>query len=226
MTWYQDTKPGNQVWVDITLSLDGNTAAVVTDGGYVYVLRVILTAPPTSAPTPAPTMAPLVIPSSTLNFTTIYDRGQKPWTSIACSDNGSFMVVVDDGGLIYTSSDYGLTWVAQPQTGNQSWTGVASSANGTHLVAVNSDGLVYTSTDSGLTWTVQPNAPVTNYTSVAITGDGLTIVVVADNDEVYTSKDGGLTWSNTTSPAGNQNWSYVDVSSNGLMQIACVEVRG
>src|SRR5580658_1852106 len=70
------------------------------------------------------------------------------WTSVAISAVGTRLVAVGNS-FIYTSTNYGSTWVSN-NAPNVLWTSVASSADGTKLVATGG-GAVYT--NSGTTWT-------------------------------------------------------------------------
>lgn len=120
--------------------------------------------------------------------------GQEPFTAMASSDSGGIVAVVDKGGFIYTSYDYGVTWVSNQRAGNYSWTGVAVSADGFTMVAVASDSTVAVSTTAGLSWVLQP-APKQNWTSVTIDGDGVSvqqrIVVASSLGQIFQSINGG-----------------------------------
>jgi hypothetical protein len=79
------------------------------------------------------------------------------WSSLACSTNGTKIVVMVHGGWIYTPSDSGATWT--PRDSPRTWNSVASSADGTKIVAAVFNGPIYTSTDSGTNWTAGKIAP-------------------------------------------------------------------
>jgi hypothetical protein len=104
------------------------------------------------------------------------------WSSVASSADGTKLVAVVNGGLIYLSHDSGATWT--PRGSNWSWSSVASSSDGTKLVAVVSGGLIYTSTDSGATWTPQGSNQA--WRSVASSADGTKLVAVVPGGRIYT----------------------------------------
>lgn len=70
---------------------------------------------------------------------------------MASSADGSKLVALDYVGLIYTSTDSGVTWI--PHDSARVWSSVATSADGSKLVAAVYGGQIYTSIDSGVSWT-------------------------------------------------------------------------
>ena len=71
------------------------------------------------------------------------------------SADGSQLVAAVNGGLLYTSSDFGTTWNAANVPAS-SWSAVATSANGAELVAVVDGGVIYTQQSSVQPTTVPP----------------------------------------------------------------------
>ena len=67
---------------------------------------------------------------------------------MASSADGTKLVAVACGGLIWTSPDSGMTWTAQAGSGNRNWWSVASSADGGKLVAAVEGGQIWTSAAS------------------------------------------------------------------------------
>lgn len=96
---------------------DGSAILVSTNSGFIW------------TKTSAPTNAPL----------------STPWTSVAMSADGSHMVSVAGNsaysmtGPIYTSSDFGLTWVSN-NAPLEAWGAVASSSDGLKLYAIDGNG--------------------------------------------------------------------------------------
>ena len=74
------------------------------------------------------------------------------WQSIASSADGSKLAAVVDGGSVYTSNDYGATWVKQTGAGTRRWSAIDMSDDGSKLVASFNDGggYIYTSVDYGV----------------------------------------------------------------------------
>ena len=85
--------------------------------------------------------------------TTSAPPGGSGWSFLASSADGIRLLAADCCTPIYTSTDSGLTWVANPDPRQQpfpgSWCSVASSADGSKLVALASYGKIYT-------WHYQP----------------------------------------------------------------------
>ena len=100
------------------------------------------------------------------------------WTALACSANGSLLVVTPGHtsfptppGRVYVLRNWGGTWTesASPVL---DWSSIACSADGTKLVAaISFRGGVYTSLDSGVTW-ISNGVPVTDWSAVACSADG------------------------------------------------------
>lgn len=211
-TWQTLYSGGGLNWTDITLSANGLTGAAISSGGciYLYDLPAAVQPPPTNVPAPGICLEGV---------------GIAPFTAIASSDSGKILVAVDQGGLIVSSYDHGLTWLSHPGAGNYSWTGVATSSDGSTMVAVSSDGVISVSTNQGQSWVAQPNAPKLNWTEVACAGGGLRMVAAAATGQVYTSTDGGVTWSLSPSPPwGSQSLSGLDSSTSGGTLAASVKV--
>ncbi|HEX7619121.1 MAG TPA: hypothetical protein VF480_10445, partial [Verrucomicrobiae bacterium] len=56
------------------------------------------------------------------------------WTAIASSADGTKLAVAISGGGIYTSTNFGLTWISNSVPA-RNWSSVASSADGRKLIA-------------------------------------------------------------------------------------------
>ena len=112
------------------------------------------------------------------------------WQSVASSAEGTKLVAGTAFG-IYTSRDFGVTWIPASATVGGSWYSVASSADGTRLVAVSAnEGTIYASINSGLNWT--PFSPAIGWGSVASSADGCKLVA--------TGNGGIYTWQTTPTP--------------------------
>jgi hypothetical protein len=134
------------------------------------------------------------------------------------------LVAAVKGGQIYTSTDSGVTWVAQTTSSayNQ-WYAVASSADGSKLIAADhglaglGGGLLWLSTDSGATW--NSYGASLYWTTVASSSDGSKLVAGAETGgDLWTSSDSGLTWPNSIS--AGQSWTAVASSADGSKLIA------
>ena len=123
------------------------------------------------------------------------------WAAVVCSVDGSKIIVAAGGqfnsGLIYASTNSGLTWVASSAPSNH-WISVASSADGSRFLAVAYGGGLYSSTNFGADW--QSNSVGTHiWYSVASSADGFRWYAAYFNSLVFGSTNGGNTWfSNST----------------------------
>src|SRR5262249_49016320 len=145
------------------------------------------------------------------------------WSAVASSADGSKLIAaVGDGsfGQLYTSTDFGATWV--PRETNRNWSSVASSAGGTRLIAAAAgvDGTqgLFVSQDSGVTW--QQRGPATAYGAVAASADGTRMVACSLGSGIYSSLDSGTTW--TLSLDVPAFWSSITSSSDGGILAAVI----
>jgi hypothetical protein len=148
-----------------------------------------------------------------------------PWTSVACSADGSHLIAgsntygvdhVEIRGSVWTSPDSGATWQFQNLPPGD-WFCVSSSADGSRLVGMGG-GLAYTSEDSGTNWT-KASVPVRTWTALASSADGTKLVAVAsDLKQIFMSSDAGVTWTNGGAPRAD--WTSVASSADGSKLVA------
>jgi len=134
-------------------------------------------------------------------------------------------------GYIYTSTNFGLTWVSNTVP-SQNLMGIASSADGARLVAVAGEsttlnidpittGPIYVSTNAGVTWAAS-GAPSNYWSCVASSADGTKLaagmVGIGPNGNapsglIYVSSDSGTTWKPTCAPSNA--WASIASSADG-----------
>ncbi|MDB6018279.1 MAG: hypothetical protein JWR19_2768, partial [Pedosphaera sp.] len=114
--------------------------------------------------------------------------------SIASSADGSTLIAGSAYGPVYTSDDFGTTWISNSAPVDY-WQSVACSADETKLASASSsgDGLIYISTNSGASW-ASANAPFAIWQSIVFSGDGSKLVGVAGGT-IYSTTNFGTTWS-------------------------------
>jgi hypothetical protein len=162
-----------------------------------------------------------VFPASAQNWT-LTSAPTDSWRALASSADGTKLVAVASGGLVYTSPDSGTNWYAK-NAPSAAWNTVASSWDGAKLVAAVYGGLIYSSADSGVTWT-PTGSPSARWSSVASSLDGSKLVAAINNDStgsnnaLYVSANSGVTWTRTTAPA--QHWNGVASSADGSKLVA------
>lgn len=106
------------------------------------------------------------------------------WTSVASSADGLRLVVVAEGGYIYTSSNGGTTWSNANNAGRRGWYAVASSSDGSKLAAGADQDDIYTSSDSGLTW-YKNNVGNLNWWAIASNANGTQLIAADYNGALY-----------------------------------------
>jgi hypothetical protein len=150
------------------------------------------------------------------------------------------LVMVDNGGPVHTSTNFGANWSTATNAPSASWASVSSSLDGKHLAAVQWGGSVYNSADAGATWTKNPVPDAFNAVgiwSIASSGDGSKLLTAGAGPfggpvylfqpipalTIAPSKDGILvSWPNTasgfmlqeTADLATANWVDVALPSN------------
>jgi len=114
------------------------------------------------------------------------------WTAIAMSSTGQYQTAVVDGGQIYVSSDFGVTWTAKESY--RSWKDVAVSSNGARQAAVAYNNYIYVSTDYGNTWTAKFTDYTRSWDSIAMSRDDGWTLTAGGASSIYVSQDYGNTW--------------------------------
>jgi photosystem II stability/assembly factor-like uncharacterized protein len=83
-------------------------------------------------------------------------------------ERGKYQTAVVDGGYIYRSTNYGVTWTQATSDTTRSWSSVAMSSDGKYQTAVANGGYIYRSTNYGVTWNTSMSDTSRNWNSVAI----------------------------------------------------------
>jgi photosystem II stability/assembly factor-like uncharacterized protein len=142
-------------------------------------------------------------------------------SSLASSSDGQKLVAGVPPDYIYTSLDFGDTWVARTGSTKGTWKKVACSSDALTIIAFKSNtALAYISTNFGASWfTRNPfNAPGVNIQSVAVSDDGQTLYIL-QGSRVFRSIDGGNTFVNVLAPIGvivvNSNFTEIACSGDG-----------
>ncbi len=218
-TWVTNNVPPGIVWSAVASSADGNKLVAVTrcSGGNASVWTYSgLSWTSTNLPCDPSSEGPCAVASSgdgeklvvvtssgggTAGVWTSSDGGLDwvsnnipgafhTYLSAASSADGRVLAVGSYVGLIYYSTNSGLSW----HTNNAPsgiWQALASSADGSRLVAAMYNGVIYASTNSGQTWATN-NVPKDSWQSVASSADGTKLI--AGSYHVYTSTNSGTTW--------------------------------
>jgi photosystem II stability/assembly factor-like uncharacterized protein len=155
--------------------------------------------------------------------------GNSFW-DVATNADGSIVTAVQNGGNIWVSRNYGVTWEQRTNvttdrgTGLGGWLNVAISDSGQYIVTTQV-GVLYRSADFGATFTkviINSSIPAASdeISTIAISGDGQRIIIpTSQNQKVYISTNAGLTFSAVTS-LPSLIWASVGISGDGHTLVA------
>lgn len=162
--------------------------------------------------------------------------GSRTWGQLISNFNGSVMFATDsgvqnvvDGGYIYRSTDFGVTWTALTAAGSRLWYPIAMSADAQIIYAgdqgtAHNDGKIYKSSDGGDTWSVLSNSIGNDWGKIVCSADGQRIfakggITAQINTVIQRSIDGGATWSAMPTDPGNPTHGCYDfdMSADGLI---------
>ncbi|MCY2986850.1 MAG: hypothetical protein NTY19_03165, partial [Planctomycetota bacterium] len=232
-----------RLWQDIASSDDGNRLVAVVSGGQIYTsqdsgtnwtprdsnrdwVAVASSADGTHLVAAATSGSKGGVFTSSDAGVTWLQRStiMSAVTDVACSSDGTKLVVSRSGYPLLTSSDGGTNWTARETA--RSWSCVASSGNGTMLTACVYGDRIFASTNAGVTW---GSFPVTGtWFSVACSLSG-SRVVAGDrfgtagtfSGPIWTasvsSRFGVWTWT----PHQVGEWEAVAYASDGTRLAAC-----
>ncbi len=215
-TWVQTSAPSNS-WVSVASSADGSKLAAVSGPSVSGSVGAIFTSTNSGI---------TWISNNAPNFTWYYIASSADGTKlVATADDRPAASFEDFVGVVYTSTNSGVTWVSNslPVTVRY-WYSVASSADGEKLVVVSQFGQICTSTNSGATWQQATNAPDLIWSFVASSADGTKLAAVsqlqspANGGSICTSTNSGLSWTSNNAP--NIGWSAIASSADGTKLVA------
>lgn len=130
--------------------------------------------------------------NNNINGSTNDDFADRNWTGVSISSTGQYQTAVDNGGDIYTSSNYGNDWttVIYPSIVDKLWTGVSISANGRFQTAIDKlNGTVHLSIDYGNTWYMSASSVIQNrmLQAVSVSANGQYQTVAEYGGAIYIS---------------------------------------
>lgn len=150
-----------------------------------------------------------------------FEEGE--WVDICASSCGKYRTAVGYRDSIYTSNDYGITWIKRSLQ-NLNWFGISMSHDGQVQMATVNGGegsYVYVSTDFGVNWI--PSSEEKEWGRICLSREGkLAAVIESYEGKIYLSTDLGTTWSAVDSPSGI----YTDISVSRTGKIQCATIQG
>jgi photosystem II stability/assembly factor-like uncharacterized protein len=115
------------------------------------------------------------------------------WQSLTMSSDGKYQFAIENGGDVYMSSDYGITWsvIEDPLIMSKQWVSISCSASGQYITSLENNGNIYISSDYGLSWTRVADTNVSDskdWRSISVSSDGLYQCAIEYSGQVYMSK--------------------------------------
>ncbi len=135
--------------------------------------------------------------------------------ALACSADGSRVVVVGSGGL-FTSSDGGVLWTSHGLAVNPQSTSM--SADGAKILVVG-NGATIASTNGGLSFQVVQTDPSKRWACLALSGSGDFALAGEDDGLLHSSTDLGASWLPVET---SRSWKAVTISDDGTKLAAVV----
>jgi hypothetical protein len=135
---------------------------------------------------------------------------------VASSSDGSKLVAAGFNGGIFTSTNFGLTWIQQTNPNLVNLQCVASSGDGSRIVTgQQSNGYLYSSTNYGVNWAQLSNVGPGYWFSIACSSDGSKLL--AGGNHEYFSTNYGTTWTyNTVNLGSGYGGNFAAMSSDGF----------
>lgn len=166
------------------------------------------------------------VPDLSINYAVTWSQRNIPTKSlsnksIACSTDGSFVVISGASQGTFTSSDAGVSWTTR--TAPVSATDVACNYNGTILYATVSGSNIQKSTDYGASWTSLSGSVSGTWMTIACSSNGQYVVAGTTSGttgNLYVSSNSGTDWTMISS-MGVKSWYGTAVSSDGSKMVAC-----
>jgi hypothetical protein len=209
-----NTKDISREWGGVDMSADGIKHTAVVNGGYIY---------------------------QTTNTGDMWNKKQLSYSNpfiplkirtVAISSTGQYVTYAATGDFIYTSNNFGKTYVARypiivGEPLQRLYIDLAMSDSGDIQVAIATGGVfsggVYVSTDYGVTWILRESS--SQYRKVGMNSTGSIINIVGDGVSVKISSDNGATFVDDVFNAGKINdgsrsWSGITMSADGSIRYA------
>lgn len=200
-------------WHGIAFDSSASYAVTVVDGGYIYTTTCSEYDASSSVPSTSPTVTPTASTCSSWNTWTKADSRILLYNDITTDSTGKYAAATVTRGYIYTSDDYGASWIetATPQE----WTSISMSASGQYVVACYSLGKIYVSSDYGLGW--EEVGTENKWISIANSAStGQYIYVVSTDGAIFLNDDYGISnWQPTGTTLGTNSWTSVACSASG-----------
>jgi len=127
--------------------------------------------------------------------------GNQNWLAVSISASGKYQTVIEEYGDIYTSNNFGTTWIQRQNIGTALTNSISISLTGQYQTAVNGKD-IYVSSNYGISWAQVYNFGTSQiFVTMCLTGQYQ--AVISSGDGLYQSSDYGQTWTRNTNIAGD-----------------------
>ena len=141
-------------------------------------------------------------------------------TSAAMSETGKIKIVINNDGSVFRSVD-NSSFLPQFKL-NTGLVDIAMSNDGSIVTIISQSGQIFNSNSFGANGTYTTIGTVTGnkpYKNIKMSYDGTYQLISTHGNYLYTSNDAGATW-NPKITDTTRVWNDIDISSDGLIQIA------
>ena len=154
---------------------------------------------------------------------------EKRWTSITSDATGKYLAACVYNENIWTSQDYGESWISENNSPNARWYSITSDSTGQYLAACaqkvddveENNGYIYTNNDYGIgDWIPNESSGKRNWYSITSDSTGKYLAACDNDGFIYTSNDGGEIWT-LNILSGKRNWYSITSDSTGKYLAAC-----
>lgn len=141
---------------------------------------------------------------------------------IVTSKTGKNITIVVNSGHIWTSTNFGTTFIKNETIGVKKWTSVAMSNTGKYQTAIVDIGEIWRSDDKAITWnqiTSSPSIGTYNMNDIVISNNGKYQSICGDGGNIMYSYDSGYNWISNT--INSNNLKSITMSDDGKYQSVC-----
>jgi photosystem II stability/assembly factor-like uncharacterized protein len=144
--------------------------------------------------------------------------------NITSNSTGQYLATVAYNNFIYTSSNYGQTWIQRYNSGP--WNLISMDSTGTNLIAAQSPGYIYYSTNGGSTWNISTMLITSrwqNITRKTYSGQNAYIIDIGSFG-IWKTTNKGESWTQCNSLGAV--WVSITMSSNAQIVYAVQQGGG
>ena len=135
------------------------------------------------------------------------------WIASSVARTSKTILIANQQGFLYTSTDIGVNWVQRADIRN--WSSVAQSDDGTVMFATVAGGRIFKSGNGGASWSAV--ASNQNWRAISCDSDCSVVAAAVSGGKVWLSTNSGVSWEEKLSDA---SWRNIALSDNGATILA------